>query len=218
MTGKIIKSSGSPEPDTGGTMPNVSVLAGESPVVKGEIVQALGTAARIVDDARKKAREILEQAAARESEIETAARQRGYEEGLSEWNRTILHFKEEYRKILAGSEQELVKLSVRLAGKIVGRALELEPAVLLDILRQAVQSLKYQREIRLRVHPDDAAYLREHKMDLMARLGESKSFIIEEDPLIGSGGCIVETEIGTIDARLETQLRILENRLLSRQS
>jgi flagellar biosynthesis/type III secretory pathway protein FliH len=38
------------------------------------------------------------------------------------------------------------------------------------------------------------------------------------DQGVKTGGCIVESESGTIDARIETQLRILENALLARVS
>jgi type III secretion protein L len=37
---------------------------------------------------------------------------------------------------------------------------------------------------------------------------------IVPDPKVASGGCIIESEVGTVDARLETQLRALEKALL----
>jgi type III secretion protein L len=38
----------------------------------------------------------------------------------------------------------------------------------------------------------------------------SESVKLVEDPLIARGGCIIETESGTIDARIEEQLREIE--------
>ena len=36
------------------------------------------------------------------------------------------------------------------------------------------------------------------------------------DPHIARGGCIIQSEAGTIDAQLGTQLRVLERALLAR--
>jgi len=88
---------------------------------------------------------------------------------------------------------------------------------MLEIIHKAIESLKYQKEIRIRVNPDDLGFLKENKMQLYTMLGESKEIEIVEDALVGRGGCIIDTEIGTIDARLETQLRVIEKLFARKQ-
>jgi type III secretion protein L len=214
MSGKIIKG-GMPEETSPGTEKlNLSSLAGEKAVLKGDVVQALSSAERIVEEARQRAREIVEKAQADQAAIREQSGREGYEEGLRQLNEVISDAKRKYGKILEGAETELLKLSLKIAERIVGKALELDRSILLDIIHKAIQSLKYQKEIRIRIHPDDVAYLKDQKMQLYAMLGESKEIEVVEDPLVGKGGCIIDTEIGTIDARLETQLKVMERTLI----
>ena len=214
MSGKIIKG-GMPEETAPGTEKlNLSSLAGEKAVLKGDVVQALSAAERIVEEARQRAREIVEKAQAEQAAIREQSNREGYEEGLRQLNDIIADAKRKYGKILEGAEAELLKLSLKIAERIVGKALDLDRSILLDIIHKAIQSLKYQKEIRIRIHPDDVAYLKEQKMQLYAMLGESKEIEVVEDLLVARGGCIIDTEIGTIDARLETQLKVMERKLI----
>jgi type III secretion protein L len=214
MSGKIIKG-GMPEETSPGTEKlNLSSLAGERAVLKGDVVQALSAAERIVEESRERAREIVEKAQAEQAAIREQSSREGYEDGLRQLNEVIADAKRKYGKILEGAETELLRLSLKIAERIVGKALELDRGILLDIIHKAIQSLKYQKEIRIRIHPEDVAYLKDQKMQLYAMLGESKEIEVVEDPLVGRGGCIIDTEIGTIDARLETQLKVMERTLI----
>ena len=181
MSGKIIKG-GMPEETAPGTEKlNLSSLAGEKAVLKGDVVQALSAAERIVEEARQRAREIVEKAQAEQAAIREQSNREGYEEGLRQLNDIIADAKRKYGKILEGAEAELLKLSLKIAERIVGKALDLDRSILLDIIHKAIQSLKYQKEIRIRIHPDDVAYLKEQKMQLYAMLGESKEIEVVED-------------------------------------
>ena len=183
-------------------------------MLKGDVVQALSAAERIVEESRQRAREIVEKAQAEQAAIREQSSREGYEDGLRQLNEVIADAKRKYGKILEGAESELLRLSLKIAERIVGKALELDRSILLDIIHKAIQSLKYQKEIRIRIHPEDVAYLKDQKMQLYAMLGESKEIEVVEDPLVRRGGCIIDTEIGTIDARLETQLKVMERTLI----
>jgi len=214
MQGKIIKGG---LPDDSADDRNdldLSSLAKDRQVLKGNVVEALDSADKIIQEARVKAASILEEARRNSEDMLNKAQEEGYEKGLAELNETILTFKQQYREILNNAEKDLLQLSLKVAERIIGRALDLEPALLLEIIHNALQSIKYQREIRIRVNPEHVPYLKENKMQLYAMLGESKEIEIVEDPLVKGDGCIIDTEIGTIDARLETQLRVVEKFLI----
>ena len=55
--------------------------------------------------------------------------------------------------------------------------------------------------------------LKEHEKDLLTVIDQTQSISVKEDEEIPAGGCIVETELGTVDARLETQLRAIKKAL-----
>ncbi|HET6599652.1 MAG TPA: FliH/SctL family protein, partial [Burkholderiaceae bacterium] len=57
------------------------------------------------------------------------------------------------------------------------------------------------RHITLRVHPDDQALVAEGAAEVLAARGAR----LLADPAMTRGGCLVESDIGVIDASLETR-------------
>ena len=64
----------------------------------------------------------------------------------------------------------------------------------------------------MRVHPDDVHYATEIKEELGHARGDIETLTVKGDASIGRGGCLVESSLGTIDARIEAQLEELEQR------
>jgi len=185
-------------------------LGTKKQVLKGDIVKALESAKDIIENAKQKAEEIISTAQEKASSIEEEAKKKGFDEGLSQLNETILNFKQKYKEILQQSERDLLKLSLKIAERIIGKAVEMDQSLILNIVKNSIQTLKYQKEIKIRVNPEDEDFLKKNKQDLYNILGESKEVEIIGDSLIEKGGCIIDTEIGSVDARLETQLKVME--------
>jgi flagellar assembly protein FliH len=64
------------------------------------------------------------------------------------------------------------------------------------------------------VHPEDLAAVEEAR----ARWGANASLIVRlvADATVGRHGCVVETPVGRVDARLQAQLQALERALRAR--
>jgi len=62
----------------------------------------------------------------------------------------------------------------------------------------------------VRVHPDDLHYATEIKEALGRPRGDIKTLTIHGDTSVGRGGCLVDSSLGTIDARIEAQFDELE--------
>lgn len=100
-------------------------------------------------------------------------------------------------------EQELVTLVLGAARLIVRRELKTDPNIVVAAVREALTALPAAaRQVRLHLHPDDAALLREH----FKISGEEQSWKIVEDPVMARGGCKVLTETSQIDASVESRL------------
>jgi type III secretion protein L len=100
------------------------------------------------------------------------------------------------------------------AEKIIGTDLQRDPEVLLRICATAIETVRNARELVLRVNPADAALLRAKKAELLDLIGRMKDLAVKEDPAVRAGGCVIETDAGTIDAQLHIQLEMLEAVLL----
>lgn len=178
-------------------------------IIEREVVGATHEARRIVQEAEAEAQRILEEA--REQAAET--HQRGFEEGreagLAEHTRQIAHALLRVRRIEEQLEAEYIGLLRECVEKIIGQELQQAPEAIVGVVRTALLDARQQREVIVRVNPDDAETLRRQQPRLLEVLARANTIDVRPDPGITRGGCVVATELGTIDATLERQLEAL---------
>lgn len=108
-------------------------------------------------------------------------------------------------------EQQLVNLSLTIARQLIRRELKADPAQVIAIIRETVGLLPAAaRDVRVHLHPEDAAVVRER----LATPAVDRAWSIVEDPVMTRGGCRVTTETAQIDARLETRIGTVISALL----
>jgi flagellar assembly protein FliH len=108
-------------------------------------------------------------------------------------------------------ERELLTLAMALARQIVRREIKSDPTQIIGIIREAIAALPVAaREVRVHLHPEDAAVVRQH----LAPTENERAWTIVEDPVMARGGCEVKTPTSRIDARLETRLGAILSELL----
>lgn len=108
-------------------------------------------------------------------------------------------------------ERELLTLAMALARQIVRRELKTDPSQIIGIIREAIAALPVAaREVRVHLHPEDAAVVRQH----LAPTEAERAWAIIEDPVMARGGCQITTATSRIDARLETRLGAILSELL----
>lgn len=100
-------------------------------------------------------------------------------------------------------ENELIKLVIAIAGQIIRREIKLDPGQIVAVIREAVHVLPLaSQKITLNLHPEDADLVRS-----VLNLDENPPpWRLQDNPLVTRGGCIVETEVSTVDATLEKRL------------
>jgi flagellar assembly protein FliH len=100
-------------------------------------------------------------------------------------------------------ETELTRLTLTIAKHLVRRELRLDPAQVIGIIRHTVSLLPLSaRKIKIYLHPDDAAIVREK----LARASGEQEWQLAEDPLMARGGCRLTTENSSVDARFEASV------------
>ncbi|MFO0512541.1 MAG: FliH/SctL family protein [Gammaproteobacteria bacterium] len=98
---------------------------------------------------------------------------------------------------------ELVQLALTVGAQLARRELQTDPAQVLAIVRECLAGLPGNaREVRIRLHPRDAAALQGH----LSMGGTQPSFTVVEDPMLTRGGCLVESEASRVDARFESRV------------
>jgi flagellar assembly protein FliH len=108
-------------------------------------------------------------------------------------------------------EQQLVSLAYSIAKHVVRRELRADPAQVIAVIRETVGLLPLaQRNVRVHLHPLDAAIVRERLAEPQAE----RAWTLVEDPVMSRGGCRVSTDTAQIDARLESRLMSVLNSLM----
>lgn len=103
----------------------------------------------------------------------------------------------------ADTAVELARLAVIVGSQLARRELALDPRQVIAIVRESLAALPSSaREVRIHLHPRDAALLRE---SLDPAVGPA-AWTMVADPVMSRGGCRIETEASRIDARLETRV------------
>lgn len=111
-------------------------------------------------------------------------------------------------------ENELLALATTLAKHVIRRELKLDPGQIIAVIRETVALLPIAtRDIRVHLHPDDAALVREK----LAAPQAERAWTIIEDPVLTRGGCRVTTDTAQIDARVETRLAAVISAMLGEE-
>jgi flagellar assembly protein FliH len=100
-------------------------------------------------------------------------------------------------------EKELLHLALAVGKQLARRELRIDPAQVIGIIRESLSQLPAAaRDVRIHLHPEDAATVRER----LAQPTNERAWTIVEDPTLTRGGCMVRTENSQIDVRLESRV------------
>ncbi len=180
-------------------------------MVSADDYEAKNQAKQIIENANKEAARIIEQANVEKQGIFEKAAEDARAEVMANASEELLRAKMQAGQILSATEGEMVDLALKIAAKIIGRDLEREPVLIAEIAATAIEVARASKAMVLRVHPKDGALLREARPKLMELIGRTIELSIRDDADIEPGGCVIQTEFGTIDAQIKTQFMMLRN-------
>lgn len=112
------------------------------------------------------------------------------------------------RRLYHESEEDLLKLSIEIARRILRSEAKTDPSVVTRAIRAAIDHLAERSLIRILINPDDMAELRK-TLPEVAETYRLEQWELIEDRSIERGGCVLETGFGRVNATLEEQLQAL---------
>jgi len=186
-------------------------------LIKKQVSDAEEKARSINRKAEQAAENLIFDAESAAENIRAEAYRAGREAAEGELLENLLAIKEQRARVLSTIEREILKLSVKLAEKIIGSEIKLDEATRTEIVINALRQTRQQEMLTVRVNAGDLPLL-ERMREKIDSFGRAKFIDFVADQVISQGGCIIESASGTIDARVETQLRILETALLAKVS
>ncbi len=112
---------------------------------------------------------------------------------------------------LAALEDDVLKLSLLLADKVVRKTVADDISWLEPIIKEALEALGTVDTLTAYVNPMDYSLIKESEDSVQPSKRTKVSF--EPDSTVSQGGCLIESENGLIDARLERRLGRIGKRL-----
>lgn len=180
---------------------------------------------REIERGKFEAEKMIKEAELKVSEIEheaykkgyEAGREEGYKEGQAEVLRlidrlgTIVSTAVDIRdEVIRSSEKLMTEMILLIARKVIKDEIVERREVVINNIREAIKRVKDRDRIDIRVNFADLDMTTAHKDELIKMMESLKKVNIYEDSRIERGGCIIETDVGAIDARISTQLDTIE--------
>ncbi len=104
-------------------------------------------------------------------------------------------------ELIHKTERQVVELALAIAGRVLRREVSIDRELLIAMARIALERLGENTSATIRLNPDDYAFI-----GAKTQVGDSSLVRVVADPLVNSGGCLVQSDFGLIDAGIDAQL------------
>jgi type III secretion protein L len=181
------------------------------------IGEANKNAEKVIEEANGKSRQILDEALEKRAQIFEEAKKyyaseakRGYDDGYAtgktEMVRQLAELSVKNTDNVKYLESSIAGLVVKALQRIIGAVDRRE--LIVDIVRQALKTVKNQQEAILKVSPKDSQAVRDHLKEILSD-GIVDYLEVMADSRLKPGTCILETDLGVVDASLDVQLEAI---------
>lgn len=155
-----------------------------------------------IDDAYAKGRREAQEQEAKK--LETAAR--AFAAAVTEVDKLRAELAER-------SRDDMLRLVMVIAEQVVRREVSLHPDIVVKTIEHALQASVRADHCKIQINPADLDAVTEQKPLFLASISGLKNVNIMADPNVTAGGCRIESDLGEVDATLETQLEMIRQTL-----
>mgnify|MGYP004002955027 FL=1 len=167
-------------------------------------------------------KDALDKAKRQATDIKTHAQKEGYDSGYTEgFKKGEDAAREEFKpflKTIEGliadltgfrrdmydkGEREMVEMVVSLAKKVIHFEFSTRDDAVQEMIRLAVQSVLDRESMVIKINPTDKGYAESFRPELHHLFSEIRNITFEAHSGVERGGCVVETNFGVVDARID---------------
>ena len=215
----------------------------EAQETKAQAKQIKKQAQKIRDDARAESEKIVADTKKEAEKLLEQVRKEGYDDGFAEGReegikdgqeriedeladivrqandkaqKTIQDAKEQTAEYFIRAEDDIVKIVMMAIEKILPQHFLDVPQVVLPVVREAINNVRDQKEIKIHVEPYSYDLILMARSEFQSMMTDGTSIIeIVSDEALKPGDCVIETPNGGVDARLSTQLDLMKKAVQS---
>lgn len=191
-------------------------------ILKADLHRSSGTLAldprQILDDARHEAELKVREAYAEGLRRGTEAGQAKFAEAVGTAAEALEHaaaaMREAQAEFLLSLEPQVVALAAAIAERILRREPSIDPERVRTTVHEALVHLEKRERITLRMNPADLEALKEQNIALLEEFDAIDDLEIIPDDSVAPGGCVAQSELLEVDARMESQFQKIVDALL----
>jgi len=181
-------------------------------IIKADEYVAYVDSQKLIDAAHREAERIVAEA---QQEFERQ-RQKGYEQGIHEGQQQIalriLETVDQSVEYLSQLEQQVVDLVFKSLQKVVGDMGERDLVV--KVVRHALAVVRTQPQVTVRVAQNEVEMVQSRLSEILSDYPGISFLEVVGDSRLALGGCLLETEMGVVDASIDVQLETIRKALL----
>ncbi len=200
----------------------------ETDLFKSEIELELAQALIKRIEAEKKAEEIIKNAEDTREDILNQGREEGFNAGFAEGVKqhkeqneentgNILNLLKELQmlrlKIMQKYEEQIVRLSVLMAKKVVHKELKTDQRVVQEMLKDAMRHFQGMGNIKIKINPVEYDFIAEHQAELDSFLEDGQVVNVIKDANVNPLSPVITSDFSTVDLDLNRQFSEIEERL-----
>jgi flagellar assembly protein FliH len=137
---------------------------------------------------------------------------------IEEMHAVVAAIQKAWKQFGASVENVVITLSLAAAERVVKKEVQNDDRIILNQIREGLKRISGAEHLKLRLHPDDEKIVRASRTELLAHVDSVRDIVVEPDESVSRGGCILESESGSVDATVETQTKKMAELLTEARS
>ena len=184
--------------------PNTKIIPAES---FSTVLEATELLEQVRQDATRYKIEVAQEIEALKEQAEL----QGFEAGFAKWMEQIAKLENEIIQSSQHLEKLVIPIALKTAKKIVGKEIELSESAIVDIISENLKAVSQHKKITIYVNKKDLDIVESNRPRLKTIFESLEVLSLRERADVTPGGCVIETEGGIINAKLENRWRIMES-------
>jgi flagellar assembly protein FliH len=177
------------------------------------IQESKGLSREIIENAKKEAQLILDTAKLEATVIKETSYREGYQTGFGQVNSEIETLRTIQKNLLQvnedlihGSETKIVELLKQITEKLFINGLALDTNFLKDVVARAINEASRLGNLKVYLNPADLDKLRKLWREAELDYNGQKIQLASNNEIL-PGGCFIDGDYGSVDARINTQIK-----------
>jgi flagellar assembly protein FliH len=168
-----------------------------------------------VQEGRQSAVEIVKKEISEQVRVEAGARIKEKTARLADTIAQIAEkIADEAERLKTTAREDLIKLAIALAERIVKKEIAIDPAVVKSNVQKAVELSIQKSDIEVVVNPADRELIEDFAGHITETFARVKRVKVVADDSVSMGSCLVRSGGGVVDMQIETQLEEIKRRLI----